>query len=184
MTACLLYTSEGSPRRFYEGILWEGINKGDAAGNLARQKIDEPGPPVTNARNRSKWFPFLTCVSSYLDHAPALFPICNVGGRIAFEPQVLSGGWWKEKRDGRSLTTPGFFAQNWSGNEPNCSVTCIVLKAASVTLPFVMMNIVDLDLTFAYQKIDQRLGPLVVSHKLWGLGRDRQNFDFEPKSGQ
>ncbi|GFW93448.1 hypothetical protein TNCV_46511 [Trichonephila clavipes] len=36
----------------------------------------------------------------------------------------------------------------------------------------------------AHHKKDKRLGPLVVSHKLWGLGRDRKNFDFEPKSGQ
>ncbi|GFW76675.1 DCN1-like protein 1 [Trichonephila clavipes] len=49
----------------------------------------------------------------------------------AIEPQVLSCGWWKGKRGRRPLTTPGVLPQNWDGNEPNRTVTCIVLKAAA-----------------------------------------------------
>ncbi|GFT62691.1 retrovirus-related Pol polyprotein from transposon opus [Trichonephila clavipes] len=57
-----------------------------------------------------------------------------------------------------------------SGAAPNFQ------KAVDITLKQIIGRFV--------MKIDQRIGPLVVSHKLWGLGRDRQNFDFEPKSGQ
>ncbi|GFW20667.1 uncharacterized protein TNCV_1048901 [Trichonephila clavipes] len=35
------------------------------------------------------------------------------------------------ERNGRSLTTAGVLSQNWGGNEPNRTVTCMMLKAAA-----------------------------------------------------
>ncbi|GFW12437.1 cullin-4A [Trichonephila clavipes] len=43
--------------------------------------------------------------------------------------------------------------QNWDGKEPNCTVTCMVLKAkANDRRHLAMMNFVGLDLSFANQK--------------------------------
>ncbi|GFX04606.1 transposable element Tcb1 transposase [Trichonephila clavipes] len=39
--------------------------------------------------------------------------------------------WWKKKRDGRPLNTAqSVLPQNWSGTDPNHTVTCMVLEAA------------------------------------------------------
>ncbi|GFU65366.1 cytochrome P450 3A11 [Trichonephila clavipes] len=56
---------------------------------------------------------------------------CIVPSQHAIEPQVPSGGWWKGKRGERLLTTPGILPQNWGGNEPNHTITCMVLKATA-----------------------------------------------------
>ncbi|GFW56792.1 uncharacterized protein TNCV_160221 [Trichonephila clavipes] len=45
--------------------------------------------------------------------------------------RVLSSGWGKGKRGGRPLATPCVLPQNWGGNEPNLTVTCLVLKATA-----------------------------------------------------
>ncbi|GFV68026.1 hypothetical protein TNCV_1873081 [Trichonephila clavipes] len=49
----------------------------------------------------------------------------------AVEQQILSYGSWKGWKDGRPLTTPGDLPQIWCGNEPNHTVTCMVLKATA-----------------------------------------------------
>ncbi|GFV09955.1 uncharacterized protein TNCV_4517091 [Trichonephila clavipes] len=51
---------------------------------------------------------------------------CTLNSRQATSTLV-----WLVEGCGRSLTTPGVLPQNWGGNEPNCSVTCMVLKATA-----------------------------------------------------
>ncbi|GFW97646.1 uncharacterized protein TNCV_685161 [Trichonephila clavipes] len=55
----------------------------------------------------------------------------TINSPLPFASQVLSCGWWKGKRDGKPMTTPGVFSQNCGGNEPNHTVTCVELKATA-----------------------------------------------------